>query len=41
LLVGGVALLVTRAIDLPRVYDLGFTVAMIFTGCPPPPRLKG
>jgi hypothetical protein len=32
LLVAGVALLVARAIDLPRLYDLGFTVAMIFTG---------
>jgi hypothetical protein len=32
LLVGAIALLVARAIDLPRVYDLGFTVAMIFTG---------
>jgi uncharacterized membrane protein YjdF len=32
LLVGGVALLVARAIDLPRLYDLGFTIAMIFTG---------
>ena len=32
LLVGGVALLVARAVDLPRLYDLGFTVAMIFTG---------
>jgi hypothetical protein len=32
LVVGGVALLVARAIDLPRLYDLGFTIAMIFTG---------
>jgi hypothetical protein len=32
LLVGGVALLVARAIDLPRLYDLGFTVAIILTG---------
>jgi len=32
LLVGGIALLVARAIDLPRLYDLGFTVAMILTG---------
>jgi hypothetical protein len=32
LLVGGVALLVARAVDLPRLYDLGFTVAMILTG---------
>jgi hypothetical protein len=32
LLVGGVALLVARAVNLPRLYDLGFTVAMIFTG---------
>jgi hypothetical protein len=32
LLVGGIALLVARAIDLPRLYDLGFTIAMIFTG---------
>jgi hypothetical protein len=32
LLVGGVALVVARAVDLPRLYDLGFTVAMIFTG---------
>jgi hypothetical protein len=32
LLVGGVALLVARAVELPRLYDLGFTVAMIFTG---------
>src|SRR5215211_1430518 len=30
LLVGGVALLVARAVDLPRLYDLGFTIAMIF-----------
>ena len=32
LMVGGVALLVARAIDLPRLYDLGFTIAMILTG---------
>ena len=32
LLVAGVGLLVARAADLPRLYDLGFTVAMIFTG---------
>src|SRR5918992_214088 len=32
LLVGGVALLVARAVNLPRLYDLGFTVAMILTG---------
>ena len=32
LLVGGSALLVARAIDLPRLYDLGFTLAMILTG---------
>jgi hypothetical protein len=32
LLVGGAALLVARAIDLPRLYDLGFTLAMILTG---------
>ena len=32
LLVGGTALLVARAVELPRLYDLGFTVAMIFTG---------
>jgi hypothetical protein len=32
LVVGGVALLVARAIDLPRLYDLGFTIAMILTG---------
>jgi hypothetical protein len=32
LLVGGVALLIARAIDLPRMYDLAFTIAMIFTG---------
>jgi hypothetical protein len=31
-LVGGIALLVARAIDLPRLYDLGFTVAIILTG---------
>src|ERR671924_1116727 len=32
LLVAGLALLVARAADLPRVYDLGFTIAMILTG---------
>jgi uncharacterized membrane protein YjdF len=32
LLVAGVALLVARAADLPRLYDLAFTVAMILTG---------
>ena len=32
LLVAGVALLIARAIDLPRLYDLGFTIAMVFTG---------
>jgi hypothetical protein len=32
LLVSGIALVVARAVDLPRLYDLGFTVAMIFTG---------
>jgi hypothetical protein len=32
LLVAGIALIVARAVDLPRLYDLGFTVAMIFTG---------
>jgi hypothetical protein len=32
LLVAGVALLVARAADLPRLYDLGFTVAMMLTG---------
>jgi hypothetical protein len=32
LLVGGVALLVARAVQLPRLYDLAFTIAMIFTG---------
>jgi hypothetical protein len=32
LLVGGVALLVARAVNLPRLYDLGFTVAMVLTG---------
>ena len=32
LLVGGFALLVARAIDLPRLYDLGFTIAIILTG---------
>jgi hypothetical protein len=32
LLVGGAALLVARGVNLPRLYDLGFTVAMILTG---------
>jgi hypothetical protein len=32
LLVAGVALLAARAADLPRLYDLGFTLAMILTG---------
>jgi hypothetical protein len=32
LLVAGVALLIARAIDLPRLYDLGFTIAMFLTG---------
>jgi hypothetical protein len=32
LLVAGVGLLVARAAELPRLYDLGFTVAMILTG---------
>jgi hypothetical protein len=32
LLLGGSALLVARAVNLPRLYDLAFTVAMIFTG---------
>jgi uncharacterized membrane protein YjdF len=32
LLVGGIALLVARSVDLPRMYDLGFTIAMFFTG---------
>jgi hypothetical protein len=32
LLVSGIALLVARAVDLPRLYDLGFTVAIILTG---------
>ena len=32
LLVGGTALLVARAVNLPRLYDLGFTIAMILTG---------
>jgi hypothetical protein len=32
LLIGGVALLVARAVELPRLYDLGFTLAMILTG---------
>jgi hypothetical protein len=36
LLVGGIALLVARGIDLPRLYDLGFTIAMIFTALSPP-----
>jgi hypothetical protein len=32
LLVAGAALLVARAVNLPRLYDLGFTVAMLLTG---------
>lgn len=32
LLVAGAALLVARAADLPRLYDLAFTVAMFLTG---------
>jgi hypothetical protein len=32
LLVAGVGLLVARVADLPRLYDLAFTVAMILTG---------
>jgi hypothetical protein len=32
LLVAGGALLVARAVNLPRLYDLGFTIAMILTG---------
>jgi hypothetical protein len=32
LLVGGGALLVARAVNLPRLYDFGFTIAMILTG---------
>jgi hypothetical protein len=32
LLVGGVALLVARVVELPRLYDLAFTIAMILTG---------
>jgi hypothetical protein len=32
LMVAAVALAVARAVELPRLYDLGFTVAMIFTG---------
>src|SRR5918994_3183399 len=32
LLVAGGALLVARMVDLPRLYDLGFTIAMILTG---------
>jgi hypothetical protein len=32
LLVGGAALAVARAVELPRLYDLGFTIAMILTG---------
>jgi hypothetical protein len=32
LVVGGTALLVARAVNLPRLYDLGFTIAMILTG---------
>jgi hypothetical protein len=32
LLVAGGALLVARAVNLPRLYDVGFTIAMILTG---------
>jgi hypothetical protein len=32
LMVSGAALVVARAVDLPRLYDLGFTLAMILTG---------
>lgn len=32
LLVGGVAVLVARLVNLPRLYDLGFVLAMILTG---------
>ena len=32
LVVGGAALVAARLVDLPRLYDLGFTVAMILTG---------
>jgi hypothetical protein len=32
LLVGGGALVLSRAVNLPRLYDLGFTIAMILTG---------
>jgi hypothetical protein len=32
LLVAGGALLVARAVNLPRLYDLGFTIALILTG---------
>jgi hypothetical protein len=32
LLVGGAAVLVARLVNLPRLYDLGFVVAMILTG---------
>ena len=32
LLVGGGALALARAVNLPRLYDLGFTIAMILTG---------
>ena len=32
LVVAGTALLVARAVNLPRLYDLGFTIAMILTG---------
>jgi hypothetical protein len=32
LLVGGAALLLARAAELPRMYDLAYTVAMILTG---------
>ena len=32
LLVAGGGLLIARAVNLPRLYDLGFTIAMILTG---------
>jgi hypothetical protein len=32
LVVGGGALVLARAVNLPRLYDLGFTIAMILTG---------
>jgi hypothetical protein len=32
LLVAGGALLIARAVNLPRLYDLGFTIALILTG---------